>query len=156
MLDVGMGVEIERKFLVRVLPEGERFVEMVQGYLSVDMERTVRVRIEGECGVLTIKGKTEGCSRAEFEYEIPVGEARELMGMCVGPVVEKVRRYVTVGGKMWEVDVFSGANEGLVVAEIELGSEGEEFEMPDWVGDEVTGDWRYTNSALSERPFGGW
>jgi len=141
---------------VNVVPEGERFCEMVQGYLCVEKERTVRVRIEGGRGVLTIKGETVGCSRAEFEYEVPVEEARELLGMAVGYLVEKVRRFLTVGGKVWEVDVFSGANEGLVVAEIELGSEDEKFELPEWVGDEVTEDFRYSNASLSRMPFCDW
>jgi len=151
-----MPVEIERKFLITGEPPLKNGVAMIQGYLCKDIERTVRVRTEGERAVLTIKGSTVGISRAEYEYEIPLAEARELLAMAVGPLVEKTRYYHEDGKHTWEVDVFQGDNAGLVIAEIELGSEDEAFEKPDWVGSEVSGDSRYSNSALSELPFLHW
>lgn len=154
-----MGVEIERKFLVNSeqWKNGvERFVEIKQGYLSTAPERTVRVRTKGEKGFLTIKGKTQNLSRAEFEYEVPLEEALGLLKLCEGHPIEKVRHEVRVGGKLWEVDVFEGENAGLVLAEIELESEVESFEMPVWAGEEVSADLRYFNSYLSQHPFKGW
>lgn len=154
-----MGVEIERKFLVNSeqWKNGvERSVEIKQGYLSTAPERTVRVRTKGEKGFLTIKGKTQNLSRAEFEYEIPLEEALGLLKLCEGHPIEKVRHEVRVGGKLWEVDVFEGENAGLVLAEIELESEVESFEMPVWAGEEVSADLRYFNSYLSQHPFKGW
>lgn len=154
-----MGVEIERKFLVNSeqWKNGvERSVEIKQVYLSTTPERTVRVRIKGEKGFLTIKGKTQNLSRAEFEYEVPLEEALGLLKLCEGHPIEKVRHEVRVGGKLWEVDVFEGENAGLVLAEIELESEVESFEMPVWAGEEVSADLRYFNSYLSQHPFKGW
>jgi CYTH domain-containing protein len=154
-----MGVEIERKFL----PANEGWrgqgtpTLMRQGYLVADPVRTVRVRIEGERAVLTIKGKSEGASRGEWEYEIPVADAAELLDrLCEGPLVEKLRHRIPHGKHVWEVDEFRGNNAGLVVAEIELGSEDEAFEKPDWIGQEVTGDVRYYNSQLMRKPYSEW
>ena len=151
-----MAVEIERKFLVDGDFPRDEGVEMVQGYLCKDVERTVRVRLEGEKAVMTIKGKTMGISRQEFEYEIPVTEAREMIQLSVGPLVEKTRYYYRVGKHTWEIDVFEGDNEGLIVAEIELEDEKEDFEKPSWVGEEVSGEPRYANSSLSECPYRLW
>ena len=154
-----MGVEIERKFLVssdawRALGEPTL---LRQGYLCADPERTVRVRIEGEQGVLTIKSKNEGASRGEWEYPIPLAEAEELLdGLCERPLVEKYRRRIDFKGFTWEVDEFLGENAGLVVAEIELPAEDAAFDLPDWIGKEVTGERRYYNSSLIRLPFSKW
>ena len=154
-----MGVEIERKFLV----QGEAWKALAepvffrQGYLSSHHERTVRVRIEGDRAVMTIKGKNVGATRGEWEYPIPVQDAAELLdGLCEQPLIEKYRRKIAVGAHVWEVDEFLGANVGLVVAEIELAAEDETFDLPEWVGDEVTGDARYYNSNLIRHPFSDW
>ena len=128
----------------------------MQGYIVADGLRTVRVRIAGEDGYLTIKGKTEGISRLEFEYPIPVEEAFELLKLCTTPVIEKYRTKVIFGNKTWEVDEFEGDNKGLVIAEIELKSEDELFELPSWIGEEVTGDLKYYNSRLATYPFRTW
>ena len=154
-----MGVEIERKFLVR----GEAWRALAeplllrQGYLSTDPGRVVRVRIEGARAFLTIKGKSQGATRSEWEYPIPVSEAGQLLDdLCQQPLVEKYRRRIPVGAHTWEVDEFLGVNAGLVVAEIELGSEDEGFERPDWVGQEVTHETRYFNSNLIRQPYSTW
>jgi len=154
-----MGIEIERKFLLA--NEGWRGqghpTLMRQGYLVADPVRTVRVRIEGERAVITIKGKSTGASRGEWEYEIPVPDATELLdGLCEQPQVEKIRHRIAHAGHTWEVDEFLGLNAGLVVAEIELGAEDEAFEKPDWIGAEVTGDKRYYNSSLIRMPYSQW
>lgn len=154
-----MGIEIERKFLVqgdgwRQGPERQR--RLSQGYLSRDPARTVRVRVAGEQAFLTIKGQTRGASRAEFEYPIPLSDAQALLGLCDGPLVDKTRHLVEVAGHLWEVDEFHGDNAGLVLAEIELDSEGETFERPAWLGAEVTGDGRYVNANLAAHPFKSW
>ena len=154
-----MGVEIERKFL----PASDGWRELGeptllrQGYLSADPTRTVRVRIDGERAFLTIKGKSVGATRGEWEYPIPVAEAAELLDtLCQQPLVEKYRRRIAVGAHTWEVDEFLGANAGLVVAEIELASEDEAFEKPDWIGREVTGEARYFNSNLIRHSYSQW
>lgn len=154
-----MGIEIERKFLVA--DEGwrqaaTRQTRFSQGYLSRDPARTVRVRIAGDAAFLTIKGATTGATRAEFEYDVPVADAQQLLAMCDGPVVEKVRHLCGHAGMTWEVDEFLGANTGLVVAEIELQTEDQAFERPAWLGEEVTGDARYVNANLAVRPFSSW
>lgn len=152
-----MAIEIERKFLVT--GDAWRSAEPVyfsQGYLNRDKARTVRVRIAGERAFLTIKGLTQGVSRAEFEYAIPVEDARQLLALCEQPLIEKLRRKIPFAGFVWEVDEFLGDNLGLVVAEIELPSEDSEFAKPDWVGQEVTHDQRYFNSNLSQHPFNCW
>jgi adenylate cyclase len=154
-----MGVEIERKFL----PAGDAWRELGepvllrQGYLSSDPARVVRVRIQGETAFLTIKGKSHGATRGEWEYPIPVPDAAELLDtLCLAPLVEKIRRRIPVGAHLWEVDEFLGANAGLVVAEIELDSEDEAFDKPDWIGSEVTDDARYFNSNLIRHPYSSW
>jgi len=154
-----MGIEIERKFLVH--GEGWRQqasaqTRFSQGYLSRDPARTVRVRIAGEQAFLTIKGATTGASRAEFEYGIPLADARQLLAISDGPGVEKIRHLCPHEGMTWEVDEFLGANAGLVVAEIELQSEGQAFGRPAWLGEEVTGDARYVNANLAVHPFTRW
>ncbi|VXC73574.1 CYTH domain-containing protein [Massilia sp. 9I] len=154
-----MGVEIERKFLLsgdgwRSLGEP---VLLRQGYLNSDPLRTVRVRIEGDKGVLTIKSKNTGATRDEWEYPVPLEDAQELLDrLCERPLVEKYRRRIEHGGFTWEVDEFLGENAGLVVAEIELPLEDTVFDKPDWIGQEVTGDKRYYNSSLIRFPFTQW
>jgi adenylate cyclase len=151
--------EIERKFLVsgeawRETAEGTRYR---QGFLSTEPERTVRVRVAGPRGSITVKGKNVGARRAEFEYEIPVADAEQMLDtLCQRPLIEKVRYTLAAGPHTWEIDVFEGSNAGLVVAEIELSSEDEAFEKPAWVGDEVTDDPRYFNSNLVANPYGTW
>jgi CYTH domain-containing protein len=152
-----MAKEIERKFLVsgefrQDSPESYR---IMQGYICSDPDRTVRVRVRGDKGFLTIKGRgsEDGLSRYEWEKEIPVSEAFELMALCGSGVIDKTRYLVPFGKHTYEVDVFHGANEGLVLAEIELSDEQEAFEKPSWLGEEVTGDVRYYNSKLSLHPF---
>lgn len=152
-----MAIEIERKFLVvgdvwRSAPA----VFYSQGYLNRDKARTVRVRIAGEEAFLTIKGISEGARRAEFEYPIPLRDARELLVLCEQPLIEKYRRKILHDGFVWEVDEFLGENAGLVVAEVELPAEDTAFSLPAWVGDEVTQDVRYFNSSLSKNPFSSW
>ena len=154
-----MGVEIERKFL----PSGDAWrqlgepVLLRQGYLCSDPERTVRVRIEGEKGALTIKSKGSGVRRGEWEYPIPLPEAQELLDtLCERPLVEKYRRRIEHAGFTWEVDEFLGENAGLVVAEIELPAEDAVFDKPDWIGQEVTSDKRYYNSNLIRSPYSTW
>ena len=154
-----MGVEIEKKFLLKgrdweKLAEGTSYR---QGYLSSVKERTVRVRTIDDKGFLTIKGISVGATRLEFEYEIPFNEANELLDeLCEKPLIEKKRYKVNVSGNTWEIDDFFGENEGLVVAEIELEHEEQQFEKPEWVGEEVTGDPRYFNSNLIKEPFTKW
>jgi CYTH domain-containing protein len=152
-----MAKEIERKFLVsgefrQDSPESYR---IMQGYICSDPDRTVRVRVRGDKGFLTIKGRgsEDGLSRYEWEKEIPVSEAFELMALCASGVIDKTRYLVPFGKHTYEVDVFHGANEGLVLAEIELSDEQEAFDKPSWLGEEVTGDVRYYNSMLSLHPF---
>lgn len=156
-----MGVEIERKYLVRdaSVVAGLSGTRMIQGYLSVDPERTVRIRVSGPRAFLNVKGSTSesGTSRAEFEYEIPVQDAEELLaGLALRPQIEKTRYRIDAGSLVWEIDVFAGDNEGLVVAEVELPSEATAVALPDWVGDEVTGDARYYNANLVGHPYKGW
>lgn len=152
-----MAIEIERKFLVSgdFLPEVTSSTRIVQGYICTEPGRSVRVRIRGEEAFLTIKGASDekGLSRYEFETKIPVADAERLMKLCVSGVIDKVRHLVPKGNHTWEVDVFHGNNEGLVLAEIELASEDEPFERPSWLGKEVSGDKRYYNSMLTIHPF---
>lgn len=152
-----MGVEIERKFLVEGTDwrrDAGRTTRITQGYLNTDPDRTVRVRVRDQTGVLTIKGRPRQLVRSEFEYEIPVGEAdRMLEELCEGSLVDKTRHEVVVGDHIWEVDEFHGANEGLMVAEVELSDPDEDFELPGWVGEEVTGRDRYYNASLAQRPY---
>jgi adenylate cyclase len=151
-----MGREIERKFLVkgdgwRSAAKGTPFC---QGYLSIVPERTVRVRSDGRRGWITIKGRSQGSERAEFEYEIPAADADTMLRtLCRQPLIEKTRYRVEHGGRVWEVDEFAGDNAGLVLAEIELDDAAEAVDLPDWVGREVTNSGRYTNARLSVRPY---
>lgn len=155
-----MAIETERKFTVTgdFTKEVTGSKQITQGYLCADTGRTVRVRIAGDKAFLTIKGPSDEkfWSRYEFEQEIPAADARELMKLCASGVIDKVRHYVPVGNHTWEVDVFRGENEGLVIAEIELASEDDSFEMPAWAGKEVTADRRYYNSTLSRAPYCQW
>ncbi len=155
-----MSQEIERKFLVKgdFMPEVYNSQRIVQGYICSTPGRTVRVRIRGEKGYLTIKGASDasGMSRYEFEQEIPLADAEELLKLCEPGAIDKVRHLAKHGSHIWEIDVFAGDNEGLVVAEIELKSEDEPFSLPEWVGDEVTGDRKYYNSMLTKVPYCKW
>ncbi len=155
-----MGKEIERKFLVNpkiweraVKPEGTYYR---QGYILAEPGKTVRVRVSGNAGFLTIKGAAEGISRDEYEYEIPLNDAKEMLDKLCGSEVVKKRYKIYCGGKLWEVDVFDGDNYGLILAEIELKSEEEMFDIPSWIEKEVTGDIKYNNSYLSLCPFERW
>ena len=154
-----MPQEIERKFLVTGSGyRGKGTAEhIVQGFLSTAKERVVRVRIMGEKAFLTIKGISAGATRAEFEYEIPPADAQFMVDrLCVHPVIKKHRYSISFSGFTWVVDEFHGENEGLVVAEIELPSEDTQFEMPEWIGEEVTHNPRYFNSNLVKNPFKSW
>lgn len=152
-----MSKEIERKFLVRgdFKSLAFRSERITQGYLSSVPERTVRVRIKGNEGFITIKGlsNASGLTRYEWEKEIPVDEARELLQLSEPGMIDKTRYLVQVGKHVFEVDEFYGENEGLILAEIELQSEDEPFEIPEWLGKEVTGDPRYYNAMLSKKPY---
>jgi CYTH domain-containing protein len=155
-----MAIEIERKFLVNhalweQYPKGQGTLYQ-QGYLLISPAKTVRIRLAGEVGFITIKGQTHGTSRLEYEYPIPGSDAAEMIGhFCAGTVC-KVRHHVPYQGHTWEVDVFEGENQGLIVAEIELQHEAETFSKPPWVLQEVTDDPRYFNAYLSEYPFQTW
>jgi len=153
-------LEIERKFLVdkenwslTPKPDG---IKYIQGYLSIDEDKIVRVRVAGNQGYLTIKGKSETFSHPEFEYSIPADEAMDLILQYTTARVEKVRTKILQGTHVWEVDEFHGDNEGLLMAEIELESPEDVFEKPAWLGEEVTGDHRYYNALLSLHPFSTW
>lgn len=152
-----MATEIERKFLVQGTPwtpgSGTRYS---QGYLNRDKERTVRVRIAAGKAFLTIKGISRGACRVEFEYEIPLADAEQLLKLSDGPIIEKIRHVIVHEGATWEVDEFLGDNAGLVVAEIELKSEEQPFGRPLWLGAEVTHDLRYFNSSLAAHPYSEW
>ena len=153
-----MGMEIERKFLVRddSWRPGAVGEEFCQGYCPNERS-TIRVRRAGNRGYLTIKGKTVGCSRHEYEYAIPPEDAEELLELiCSRPYIRKTRYKVEYHGKRWEIDVFAGDNAGLIMAEIELTGEDEPFDLPSWAGEEVTGDPRYYNSQLAVNPFTRW
>ena len=153
-----MGTEIERKFLVKEGAWRNAGAQTYrQGYLSTVKERTVRVRTINDKGYLTVKGSSVGASRLEFEYEIPIADAEEMLdSLCEKPLIEKNRYKLHHGGLTWEVDVFFGDNEGLIVAEAELQSEHQAFEKPDWVGKEVTSDPRYYNANLINNPYSNW
>lgn len=155
-----MAIEIERKFLI----DQEKWEQLEkpgpmhlrQGYIFSDENKTIRVRVADDQAYITIKGSTTGMSRSEFEYRIPVADAAQMLDSLAVSELEKYRYNIAYAGKLWEVDVFLGHNEGLVVAEIELDSEDEQFELPPWVTTEVTGDKRYYNSKLSTNPFKSW
>ncbi|MFA6087000.1 CYTH domain-containing protein [Mucilaginibacter sp.] len=155
-----MGIEIERKFLVDhekwqqlIKPQGKAYK---QGYLLNDEKRTVRVRVADDVAYITLKGSTTGISRSEFEYTIPVNEGEEILKNMATSFIEKMRYNIDYAGNVWEVDVFTGDNQGLIVAEIELKHENQEFEKPEWVKNEVSDDHRYLNACLSVNPFKNW
>ncbi len=154
-------IEIERKFLVRsdaYKMQATAIDHIRQGFLNTDPHRTVRIRITGSDGYITVKGITDksGLRRFEWERPIPFDEARKLLQLCEPTIVEKKRYNVPFGKHIYEVDEFQGANLGLIIAEIELTSEDETFEKPDWLANEVTGDIRYYNSQLTRQPFNTW
>lgn len=154
-----MGTEIERKFLVR----GESWRSLAQGvlyrqgYITSGKDCTVRVRVAGEQGYLTLKGATEGISRAEYEYAIPLQDATELLNtFCQRPLIEKTRYRILWGDLVWEVDEFAGENQGLIMAEVELADPAQTVALPDWIGEEVSADPRYFNANLANHPFQSW
>jgi CYTH domain-containing protein len=155
-----MGIEIERKFLVKkekwdqVIKEEKSFLR--QGYIVSDPEKTIRVRLAETEGYLTIKGLTIGASRPEYEYAIPKEDAQQLLDNFCDSEISKIRYFITHGNKLWEVDEFLGENEGLIVAEIELTDENEPFSLPDWVDIEVTSEKKYSNSNLAISPYKNW
>ncbi len=154
-------MEIERKFLVKdksFIDKAFKITHIIQGYICSDADRTVRIRICDKKGFLTIKSASNerGWSRYEFEHSIELKDAKELIQLCLPGIIDKHRHCVKVGQHIWEVDIFHGENEGLVVAEIELESEEESFERPSWMGEEVSGAARYYNSMLSMRPYLTW
>lgn len=155
-----MGIEIERKFLVDRAawekadkPAGKIFK---QGYILGEDNRTVRIRVTDEAAYLTLKGSLTGISRSEYEYTIPIADGEEIMRDFTISRIEKTRYFINHGGQVWEVDVFSGNNEGLIIAELELNSEDEQFEKPVWALTEVTNDHRYANSQLAVAPYKDW
>lgn len=159
-----MGIELtetERKFLVTSMDFKTETLDnsrILQGFLSTDPHRTVRVRINGEKGFITIKGGSNesGLSRFEWEKEIEIGEAEQLLNLCLPGKIEKIRHLVRSGSHIFEVDEFLNENQGLIIAEIELNYEDEKFETPAWLGKEVTGEIKYYNSQLSQHPFNTW
>ena len=155
-----MAQEIEKKFLVagEFKESAKKATRITQGYLSSVPERTVRVRVKGEKGYITVKGigNDSGASRFEWEKEIPVEDVRDLLKICEPGVIDKTRYLVDCDGHTFEVDEFYGDNEGLVVAEVELGDENEAFTRPSWLGEEVTGDKKYYNSMLVKNPYKNW
>jgi CYTH domain-containing protein len=155
-----MATEIERKFLLKndqwraLAGSGTRYR---QGYLSTDELCTVRVRSDGRRGFLTIKGQGSGLARPEFEYPVPLADAEQMLGtLCRQPLIEKIRYEIRYASHLWEIDEFHGDNAGLLLAEVELASETQRVEIPDWVGEEVTGDPRYYNACLAQHPYSRW
>lgn len=155
-----MGIEVERKFLVvgdLWRADVTSSTRIVQGYVARTESATVRVRVKGERGFLTIKGASVGISRSEFEYEVPMADALAMLDeMAQGPVIDKVRHLVPVGEHVWEVDVFSAANAPLVMAEVELSAADQDFVRPQWAGREVSDDPRYFNVNLAQTPYSTW
>ncbi|HAG80020.1 MAG TPA: adenylate cyclase [Cyanobacteria bacterium UBA12227] len=154
-----MATEIERKFLVK----NDRWRELAtgtvyrQGYISTQKGITVRVRLVGNEGYLTIKSLTQGVSRVEYEYAIPAEDAQEMLDkLCDRPLIEKTRYKIELGSLVWEVDEFAGENQGLIIAEVELTDENQIIDLPDWVGEEVSDDPRYYNANLVQHPFSQW
>ena len=154
-----MAKEIERKFLIDIsgvesIGSGSR---IKQGYISTTDNTAVRIRVSGTVAYLTLKGENQGATRPEFEYEIPIEDANEIIKeLCSGPIIDKTRYLVEYGSHTWEIDVFHGDNDGLIVAEVELESETEEVDLPKWVINEVTGEVKYYNSSLLDNPFNKW
>lgn len=156
-----MTQEIERKFLVNsedFKTQSTNQIRIIQGYLSTIPERTVRVRLKGDKGYITIKGigNASGITRYEWEKEIPISEAEDLLKICEPGLIDKIRYHVKLGKHTFEIDEFYGENQGLVVAEVELVAENENFIKPTWLGEEVTGDSKYYNSMLMKLPFTKW
>jgi adenylate cyclase len=154
-----MAKEIERKFLVKPRNWSEMApgVFIRQGYLSIDKNATVRIRTADDKGYITVKGINTGFSRDEYEYEIPLGDANEMLErLCRKPLIEKIRYRIQFAGRTFEVDEFTGVNRGLTIAEVELKDENEKVELPDWIDREVTGDPRYYNVNLVANPFSSW
>lgn len=155
-----MALEIERKFMVKneLWRENvESQARIMQGYLANGDNATVRVRVKGNAAYLTIKGASAGISRSEYEYPIPVEDAEAMLQeLALFPAIDKVRYNVRSGGHLWELDLFAGENEGLVMAEVELASEDEVFEIPEWAGEEVSSDPRYYNASLAQNPYKSW
>lgn len=156
-----MATEIERKYRVRLdewqlAKMAAKCIHLSQGYLSLEAERTVRIRIKEEIALLTIKGKTQGISRLEFEYPIPIKDGLALLKICQGSIIEKKRYILEYDNLTWEVDEFEGDNAGLIVAEVELESEDQSFLLPNWIQEEVSDDKRYYNVNLVQHPFKDW
>ncbi len=153
-----MAFEIERKYLVKnnAWKTGEKGKQIVQAYLCASPERTVRVRVKGDKAWITIKGKTTGITRTEYEYPIPVNDAQELLTLTEYATIEKHRYEIWHEGVLWEVDEFTGANQGLVLAEVELTSEQQQISLPVWIGKEVSCDRKYYNSSLAKSPYTTW
>ena len=146
-----MALEIEHKYLVKNTGYREKATKsyaILQGYLCREPDRTVRVRVKDDRGFITVKGRNDGATRLEFEYEVPLDDAKHMLGLCVPPVLEKIRYIVEYDGHTWEVDEFGGTRSGLVTAEIELRSEAEPYEIPDFIGENVTGNPAFYNSNL--------
>ncbi|NER17237.1 CYTH domain-containing protein [Spongiivirga citrea] len=156
-----MSLEIERKFLVNseaFIKEASSKVRIVQGFLTKDPNRVVRIRIKGDEGFITIKGisNENGTTRFEWEKKIPINDAESLLKLCLPGIIDKTRYEIPIWKHLYEVDVFEGDNEGLVIAEVELENENDSFQKPKWLGKEVTGDSKYYNSQLSEHPYKNW
>jgi len=153
-----MAKEIERKFLIDInkWPTNQKGISYQQGYLAITEKGIIRVRIKAELSTLTVKSKGTGISRDEFEYEIPIDEAKNLLELCQNDIIIKTRYKVMCNNKLWDVDEFHGKNKGLWIAEIELKREDEKFEQPDWIKKEVTGNKNYYNAFLSMYPFLSW
>ncbi len=154
-----MGVEIERKFLLKNSDwkkQVDTVIHIQQGYLCSDKEKTVRIRVSGKRAWITIKGESIGMSRAEFEYDIPFEEGSSLIGLCEKPIIDKKRYIIKTNEVIWEIDEFAGLNSGLTIAEVELENEEKTFDLPEWLGKEVTGDPKYYNSSLIKNPFTKW
>lgn len=154
-----MGVEIERKFLVeeRLLPPLHQGVYIAQGYIQTQDQTAVRARIKGDKGYLTLKGKTQGMTRLEFEYEIPLQDAHEIIqNLCASKTIEKTRYEIPIGKHVWEIDIFAGENQGLIVAEVELDRDDEDVVLPAWITQEVTGQAKFYNSNLIDDPYTQW
>lgn len=155
-----MPIEIEHKYLVNpekwklVVPEKSEIIK--QGYLSTDPNKTIRVRTKGNHGFITVKGKSLSASRPEYEYEIPLNEAEEMLQLFCHQLIEKNRHYVTYKDQLWEVDEFIGENQGLIMAEIELDNETASYSIPDWATENITFDHRFSNSNLSVNPYSKW